>query len=63
MVKLMNGCQMSLIRLMRSPSLQSQLTPGDLTCLQPVCVFALVHVGILPFEKSRRAVIMLGCYC
>lgn len=54
MVKLMNGHQMSLIRLMCSPSLQLQLSPWDLTCWQPLflCVCACLHLWSVPQRVS-----------
>lgn len=49
MVKLMNGHQMALIRLMCSPSLQPQLSPGDLTSWQQVCICVCVYIAVSLF--------------
>lgn len=59
MVKLMNGHQMALIRLMCSPSLQPQLSLGDLTHSGSLCVCvggcvsAVVVVVIVVFELNQ----------
>lgn len=62
MVKLMNGHQMSLIRLMCSPSLQLQLSPWDLTCWQPLfpCVCLFVHVCVHT-RGAQRIIILKVC--